>query len=157
MPLRVLAAEPNIGMTVGEIREFLGHGTLLLKLGTIDAKGDPNVHPVWYVYDRDSGKLYFATGKRSMKAENLKRRHRAYFCVDDDKPPQKGVRGKAVARFLENREQIFGLAERLVLKYMGTAEGPIARGFLDHIRTGDFLVELSPEYLSTWDYAKMKM
>jgi nitroimidazol reductase NimA-like FMN-containing flavoprotein (pyridoxamine 5'-phosphate oxidase superfamily) len=57
------ASEPSLGssMTEEETRDFLSNTTLFARLGTIDEKTDPNVHPVWYYFD--NGKIYFQTGK----------------------------------------------------------------------------------------------
>jgi len=42
------ASEPCLGslMTEMEERDFLSNTKLFARLGTIDEKGDPNVHPV---------------------------------------------------------------------------------------------------------------
>ncbi len=158
MSLKVLAAESNIGMTYSEAHDFLGRGQLLVQLGTVDENGDPNIHTTWYVYDSGTGKLYLATGKNSKKAQNLKRKNKVYFCVDDDKPPQKGVRGKATARIIEEKKRNMEIAEKIAIKYLGTTKGQFASWFIDHVTSGvDIVVELSPLYLSTWDYAKMKI
>ena len=49
------ASEPGLGssMTEDEVRDFLSNSMLFARLGTIDEKGDPNVHPVWYYFDND--------------------------------------------------------------------------------------------------------
>ncbi len=156
--MKVLAAEPKIGMTGREAHDFLNQGKLLLQLGTTDSRGEPNIHTVWYIFDPGAEKLYLATGKGSRKVQNLKRKSKVYFCVDDEKTPQKGVRGKAKARVIEEKTKNLGIVEKILIKYLGTTEGPIAGWLLDHIRAGtDIIVELTPDYLSTWDYAKMKM
>ena len=44
------ASEPGLGssMTEDEVRNFLSTNKLFARLGTIDEKEDPNIHPVWY-------------------------------------------------------------------------------------------------------------
>ncbi len=51
---------------------------LFARIGSIDKKGDPNVHPVWYYFEND--KIYFETGKDARKAQNIKKRSKIYFC-----------------------------------------------------------------------------
>ncbi len=38
------------GMSQSEIDEFLGKSKTILRLGSVDGKGDPMIHPVWYHY-----------------------------------------------------------------------------------------------------------
>ena len=87
------ASEPNLGssMTESEVRDFLSNTKLFARLGTIDEKEDPNVHPVWYYFDNE--RIYFETGKDSKKVRNIRRRNNIYFCIDDSNPPYKGVPG----------------------------------------------------------------
>ena len=81
------ASEPGLGssMTEDEVRDFLSNSMLFARLGTIDEKGDPNVHPVWYYFDND--RIYFETGKNSKKVRNIRNRNNIYFCIDDTNPP----------------------------------------------------------------------
>lgn len=156
--MKVLAAEPNIGMSLTEAHDFLGTGSLLMQLGTVDRKGDPNVHTVWYAYDPQPDKLYFVTRKESKKAGNINHKRRVYFCIDDDKPPQKGVRGKAKARIVKETDRSISMMETILRKYLGTVGGPFGTLLMNNVRNGtSIIVELSPEYFSTWDYSKAKM
>ena len=77
------ASEPRLGssMTEGEVRDFLSNTKLFARLETIDKKGDPNVHPVWYYFDNE--RIYFETGKNSKKVRNIKNRNNIYFCIDE--------------------------------------------------------------------------
>jgi nitroimidazol reductase NimA-like FMN-containing flavoprotein (pyridoxamine 5'-phosphate oxidase superfamily) len=99
------ASEPSLGssMTEEETRNFLSKGKLFARIGSIDKKGDPNVHPVWYWFEND--KLYFETGKDARKAQNIMNRSKIYFCVDDDTAPYKGVRGKDTATIIPDAKK----------------------------------------------------
>jgi hypothetical protein len=48
--MKILNASPGFGreLTEDEVRNFLGDNKLNIHLGTIDSKGDPNIHPTWY-------------------------------------------------------------------------------------------------------------
>jgi nitroimidazol reductase NimA-like FMN-containing flavoprotein (pyridoxamine 5'-phosphate oxidase superfamily) len=59
--VKILKASPEIpGMTKEEADRFL-ENKLNLQFATIDNKGDPNIHPVWFYYDKDEKKLFIMT------------------------------------------------------------------------------------------------
>ena len=68
--MKIVNAIPGFGqlLTEQQVREFLGASRLNLQLGTIDEKGEPNIHPIWYFFEND--KLYIVTPKKSKKANN---------------------------------------------------------------------------------------
>ena len=61
-------------MTEEDVKNFLtnNNGRLLIHMGTIDEKGEPNVFPTGYYFDRDSDKIYITTPKKSKKISNLR-------------------------------------------------------------------------------------
>lgn len=73
-------------LTPEEIKEFLTNSRFNVHIGTIDAKGNPNIHPTWYYFDESSNNRYVATSKHSKKVSNLKKNPSTYFCIDDPKP-----------------------------------------------------------------------
>jgi general stress protein 26 len=78
-----------------EVDTFLER-RLNLQLGTIDEKGDPNIQPVWFDYDKDREKLLIITPKIAKKVENIKAKPGVYFSIDDENFPYKGSRAKAL-------------------------------------------------------------
>ncbi len=127
-----------------------------MHIGTIDEKGYPNIHPTWYYFDESSNNIYVATSKHSKKVSNLKRNPSIYFCIDDPNPPYKGVRGKGNARISENINNNISIAEKIMLKYLGSLEHQMAKTLMDLVRKGDEIsIEITPEYFSTWDYSKI--
>jgi predicted pyridoxine 5'-phosphate oxidase superfamily flavin-nucleotide-binding protein len=61
--MKVINATHEIpGMTREEAERFL-EGKLNLQIATIDEKGEPNIQPVWFYYDKDEGKLLIITSK----------------------------------------------------------------------------------------------
>lgn len=152
------ASEPGLGssMTEDEVRDFLSNKQLFARIGSIDKKGDPNVHPVWYYFD--DYKIYFETGKESRKAQNLRNKNTIYFCIDDDTPPYKGVRGKGKTSVLENTEKSLPIAEKLLIKYTGGLDNKMAKFILNSVKTGEAVViEIDPSYFATWDHSKGNM
>lgn len=152
------ASEPELGssMTEDEVRYFLSNKQLFARIGSIDKKGDPNVHPVWYYFDEDM--IYFETGKESRKVQNLSSNNTLYFCIDDDTTPYKEVRGKGKASFVENTGKSLPIAEKLLIKYTGSLDNKMAKFLLNSVKTGEAVViEISPSYFATWDHSKGSM
>ena len=56
------------------------------------------------------------------KVNNLKRNTSIYYCVDDPNPPYKGVRGIGNATIRKNINNNATIAEKIMLKYLGSLE-----------------------------------
>ncbi len=148
------------GMTREEADIFL-ENKLNLQIATIDEKGEPNIQPVWFYYDKDQGKFLITTSKLAKKAQNLRRRPTVYFSIDYENYagnlPPKGVKGKGTATIVEDPDRIVPQADRISMKYLGTLDHPVAKMITDGARKGEvILVEISPKFFSTWDYSKMQ-
>ena len=144
------------GMTEEEAERFL-ESKLNLQIATIDEKGEPNIQPVWFYYDKDEGKLLIITSKLAKKTQNLRNRPTIYFSVDDENPPYKGVKGKGIATIVEDPNRIVPQAEKISMKYLGTLDHPAAKEMADRSKNGEgVLVEISPKFFSTWDFGKMQ-
>jgi general stress protein 26 len=148
------------GMTREEADIFL-ESKLNLQIATIDEKGEPNIQPVWFYYDKDQGKFLITTSKLAKKAQNLRRKPTVYFSIDyenyDGNLPPKGVKGKGTATIVEDPDIIVPQADRISMKYLGTLDHPVAKMITDGARKGEIvLVEISPKFFSTWDYSKMQ-
>lgn len=152
--MKITHASPGIGSALSEsqVNEFLKNSKLNLLLGTIDGTDEPNVHPVWYFYE--NGKLYIETSKTAKKAQNVRNNNAVYFCIDDEKIPYKGVRGKASATIIEEISKMLPIAEKIMIKYTGNLENNVAKFLLDGVKNGSsVLLELEPKYFSTWDHS----
>ena len=148
------------GMTREEAERFL-ETKLNLQIATIDEKGEPNIQPVWFYYDKDQGKLLITTSKLAKKTQNLRRRPTIYFSIDyenyDGNLPPKGVKGKGAATIVEDPNRIVPQADRINMKYLGTLDHPVAKMVTEGAKNGEIvLVEISPKFFSTWDYSKMQ-
>ncbi len=159
--MRIINATYEIpGMTREEAERFL-ESKLNLQIATIDEKGEPNIQPVWFDYDKDQGKLFITTSKLAKKAQNLRRNSTIYFSIDyenyDGNIPPKGVKGKGTATIVEDPDRIIPQADRISMKYLGTLDHPVAKMITDSARKEEVvLVEISPKFFSTWDYSKMQ-
>jgi PPOX class probable F420-dependent enzyme len=142
------------GMTKEEAEKFL-ESKLNLHIASIDEKGEPNIQPVWFFYDKDQGKLLITTSKLAKKTENLRNKPTIYFCIDDQNSPYKGVKGKGKATIIEDPNRIVPQANKISMKYLGTLDHPAAKEMADRSKKGEgVLVEISPKFFSTWDFGK---
>jgi general stress protein 26 len=159
--MKVIDATYEIpGMTREQAERFL-ESKLNLQIATIDEKGEPNIQPVWFYYDKDQGKLLITTSKLAKKTQNLRRKSTIYFSIDhenyDENIPPSGVKGKGTATIVEDPDRIVPQADRISMKYLGTLDHPVAKMITDGARKGEVvLVEISPKFFSTWDYSKMQ-
>lgn len=141
-------------MNEQEVINFL-QSKLNLQLATIDENGDPNIQPVWFDYEKDSEKLHIMTSKMSNKVRNIRSKSNVYFSIDDENFPYKGVKGKAIARIIEDHQKVVSMAEKINIKYLGTLEHPLAKILMEFAKNGtEILLEISPKFFSTWDFAK---
>ena len=152
--MKIVHGSPGFGsvLTEQQVIDFLSSKKLNLLLGTVDSKGEPNVHPVWFLYH--DGKLFIETSKTSNKVKNIRLKNTVYFCIDDETIPYKGVRGKGQARISEDIEFNLPIAEKIMLKYTGSLDNEIAKILLDGVKNGlSAILEISPKYYSTWDHS----
>ena len=143
------------GMEESEVNIFLSTSKTPLRLGTVDPKGAPMIHPVWFHYVK--GKVYLMSDKDTRKVRNIRGKRTVYFSVDTDAEPHKGVKGKGTAVLLTDVEKSMATSEKIVAKYLGDLSTPMAKRIMDGVRKGsEVIVEITPLYFSTWDYSKMR-
>jgi len=53
-------------VTETEVDNFL-ENKLNIQIATVDRKGYPTIQPLWFLYERDSGKIYVGTQKRQRR------------------------------------------------------------------------------------------
>jgi PPOX class probable F420-dependent enzyme len=154
--VKIISAIPGTpSMSKEEVNKFL-ESKLLLQIGTIDDEGDPNIQPVWFDHDKDREKLLIITPKIARKIRNLRSKPNVYFSIDDENFPYKGVKGKGTATVIEDPKRTVPLGEKINMKYLGTLDHPIPKMILDSAKKGNHVVvEISPKFISTWDFAKM--
>jgi nitroimidazol reductase NimA-like FMN-containing flavoprotein (pyridoxamine 5'-phosphate oxidase superfamily) len=143
-------------MSKEEVDTFL-EKKLNLQIGTIDDKGDPNIHPVWFNYDKDREKFLINTPIATKKIKNLLNKPNVYFSVDDTNFPYKGVKGKGTATVVEDPVRTVPETKKIYMKYLGTLDHPIPRTILESVQKGNHvIVEIDPKYYSTWDFSQTR-
>lgn len=142
-------------VTEAEVNELL-ESKLNIQIATIDQEGYPTIQPLWFLYDKDSGKIYTATQKMTKKVQNIRRNpDKIYFSVDDENYPYKGVKGKAVARISEDIQKNVSVVRKINTKYLGTLEHPLAKMIIENTTKGiEVVIEIIPKFFSAWDFGK---
>ncbi len=132
-----------------EVERFL-RGRHVAVVTTINADGTPLQTPVWYLY-RD-GAIYVRTNSRSAKVRNLRRDPRVSVCVQDERPPYRGVTVRGKARIEPDRPELSAAMSRNYL-------GAVAGFFYLRLRTRhqieddpDTIVVIEPNGKHGWDY-----
>ena len=137
--MKILNAAPTMSLplTEQELVDFLTNSKLNAHLGTLDEKQEPNIHPAWFYYDRVNNKLYIETHKTSKKMSNIRKNKTVYFCIDEPNLPYKGVRGKGKVIIHDDIDFNVPIAEKILIKYLGDIEHPMAKQLLSYIKKGE--------------------
>lgn len=150
----------NPPMTEEDMKNFLTNncGRLLMHIGILDEKREPNVFPTGYYFDRNLDKIYIATPKRSKKVSNLGVTSIVSYRIDDPNPPYKGVRGKGKVKIHEDINHNMAIVKKLITSRSGSGslEDPKSKWLLSETEKGDeVILEITPSYYSTWDLGRM--
>ena len=142
-------------VTEEEVDSFL-ENKLNVQLATIDEEGYPSIQPLWFLYDKESGKIYISTQNTTRKIRNLyKNSDKIYFSIDDENFPYKGVKGRGIARISRDIDLNIPISEKIILKYLGTLDNPLAHMIMDNSRKGiQVVIEITPKFFSAWDFGK---
>lgn len=138
-----------------EVTNFLA-SKLNIQIATIDEDGYPMIQPIWFLFNKESDKIYIATQKMTKKVQNIRRNpDKIYFSIDDNNYPYKGVKGRAVAKISEDVQANLSIVEKINIKYLGTNEHPLAKMILENTKNGiQVVIELVPKFFSAWDFSK---
>jgi general stress protein 26 len=130
-------------MTREEVDRFL-ESKLYLRLATINEQGWPNIHPVWFYYDKNKEKLLLTTSKLAKKTQNVRNKPSVYFSIDDDNSTPKGVKGRGIVTIIEDPNKIASEGDKISIKYLGTLDHPSAKMLTDDAKKGEVvLIEIS--------------
>ena len=137
-------------MSEKETSEFLQNERLLMRIGIVDGGGYPLVHPVWFIYENE--KLLLVSERNSAKVKILSRNNKVYFVIDTvtkENGPS-GVRGRGVAKIVDDVNYTQEVTQKLLLRYMGSLEGEIAKKMMESAKTNSVVIEVYPKFLGTW-------
>ncbi|HYF99366.1 MAG TPA: pyridoxamine 5'-phosphate oxidase family protein [Candidatus Saccharimonadales bacterium] len=152
--IQSLPGMPN-KVTEEEVNNFL-ENKLNLQLATIDEEGYPSIQPLWFLYEKETGKIYISTQKITRKARNLyNNSNKIYFSIDDENFPYKGVKGRGIARISENIDWNKPIIEKIIIKYLGTLDNSLAQMIIENAKKGiQIVIEITPKFFSAWDFGK---
>lgn len=156
--VKIINAITEIPSMTKEEADIFLESKLNLQFATIDDKGDPNIQPVWFYYDKKEEKLFIMTGKKTYKSQNVRERPTIYFCIEDGNSPYKGVKGKGIATISDNLKLVMSISDMIIIKYLGTLDHPMAKTISERSNSGEgIIIEITPKFFSTWDFGKMSL
>lgn len=106
--------------------------------------GAPLVHPIWYYYE--DGKFFAVSSSEGRKIRSLKKNPDVYFLVDI---ADRGVRGKARAKVIDDPEYAKKITSRNLVRYMGSAETPEAKDRIELAKNYS-AIEVTPYFIASW-------
>ena len=131
-----------------QVAAFLDESVIPLRLACVAPSGWPLVVSLWFV--RRGDELVCATQRSSSLVRALEHDQRCAFEVAGEKPPYRGVRGRARVA-IELDEGLAALAE-LLTRYVGGTDGAFAQRLLGRT-TPEVVLRLDPVEVSSWDYS----
>ena len=120
-----------------------------IRLAFVDSNNEPAVISLWYTYM--NGKIFCATQKSAKIVQYLEENPICGFEIAADSPPYKGVRGKGIARILEDKGG--KVLSVLIDKYLEKKESKLSQ-FLKQNSKTEVAIEITPKTIFSYDYSK---
>lgn len=136
-------------MTDESIRNYLQEIKIPLRLSCVDQTGWPVVLSLWFLYE--DGSFYCATPEQAKVVSYLHQEPRCAFEIAADLPPYCGVRGRAVATI--EQETGIQVLERLLVRYVGGTDNPLARNLLNRDQP-EVAIRLHPQSFHSWNFSQ---
>jgi nitroimidazol reductase NimA-like FMN-containing flavoprotein (pyridoxamine 5'-phosphate oxidase superfamily) len=131
-------------MQEAEINELLNRYIYLRMAMMNERDGSPLVHPIWYYYE--DGKFFAVSYAGGMKIRSLKKNPEAYFLVDI---ADRGVRGRAKAKVIDDPEYAKKRTTRNLIRYMGSSDSPEAKARIEFAKNYS-AIEITPYFVASW-------
>ncbi len=121
----------------------------ILRIATIDSRGNPHIVPVWYNYEND--KFYIGTNTRTIKAKNVKQNPKVSFCIDIgiNSPEIFGVMGIGKAKLILEDNYVKQVTKKILLRYFKSLKNKSAQQLL---KDTDCIIEIMPKKIATWKF-----
>jgi len=129
--------------------QFLADSRIPLRLATNTHTGWPIVVSLWFIHLE--GSLWCATQDSAVIVGHLRNDARCGFEVAPDRPPYRGVRGRAKATIHADRGE--EILRTLLDRYLGGTESPLASQLLSKSQS-EVAIAITPVSMSSWDYRK---
>lgn len=134
-------------MFTNDIVAYLEATRIPLRLACMTRSGWPMILSLWYEYTE--GALWCATQRSSRIIAYLQDDARCAFEIAADLPPYCGVRGQGQALIDPSRGA--ETLERLLVRYVGSVETPLAQRLLAKSDTEVALI-IKPLRIFTWNF-----
>lgn len=126
---------------------YLEQVTIPVRLSCVTESGWPVVLSLWFLYH--DGALYCATQQHAKVVGYLQQEPRCGYEIAADDPPYCGLRGQAAA--VLEPENGADILDRLLLRYQGSLETPLARKLRQRADT-EVAIRLDPINCFTWNF-----
>jgi nitroimidazol reductase NimA-like FMN-containing flavoprotein (pyridoxamine 5'-phosphate oxidase superfamily) len=138
-------ADPELNqMNENEVMELLNQPNYLRVAMIHERDGTPLVHPIWYYYEDE--KFHAVSNSNGTKVRSLKKNSEVYFLVDT---VDRGVRGRARAKVIDDPEYAKKITTRNLLRYLGSADSPEAKARIELTKNYS-AIEITPLFMATW-------
>ncbi len=131
------------------IREKFLKTQKILRLATIDKRGNPHLIPVWYLYY--GKKFYIGTNSSTVKIQNLRQNNKVGFCIDEGvhAPNIYGVMGTGKTNLIFEKIKVRRIAKKILLRYFNSLENRSAKNLL---KDTDCIIEIIPKKITQWKF-----
>jgi hypothetical protein len=129
------------------IENYLRESSIPLRLSCMTASGWPTILSLWYLFEE--GALLCATPENARVVSYLRAEPRCAFEIAADEPPYCGVRGRAIATIVPERGM--EILERLLLRYLGGIDNPLAKELLRRPNP-EVAIHLEPQNFYSWNF-----
>lgn len=129
---------------------------MVMRLATVDPGGRPHVVPIWYVADREYGKVYFSTPEDTRKVRDIGERPWVSLTVDEGAYyfELRAVVVEGPASVVEDPDERQHVEERWCRKYFDQPERPEFMDLLYRGRPWEWF-GVEPERWTSWDNDKI--
>lgn len=135
-------------MLTADVITYLETVRIPLRLACLTPSSWPIMLSLWYVWEE--GQLWCATQQSARVVRYLQHDARCAFEIAADTPPYCGVRGQG--RVTLDPARGAEVLQRLLLRYVGDLETPLARRLLAQ-RDTEVALSITPVRVFTWNYS----
>jgi nitroimidazol reductase NimA-like FMN-containing flavoprotein (pyridoxamine 5'-phosphate oxidase superfamily) len=129
--------------------EFLTDERIPVRLSCHAPDGGLWMLSLWYEYDPNAGEFNCATAASADVVRYLRADDAVAFEISTNDPPYRGVRGQGRARLEPDQNK--ALLKRLLERYLGGTDSPLAKRLLDPARD-EVRITVDIEKAYTWDF-----
>jgi nitroimidazol reductase NimA-like FMN-containing flavoprotein (pyridoxamine 5'-phosphate oxidase superfamily) len=136
-------------MIDSEIKDFLEHAKIPLRLSVLTESGWPIILSLWFTYTND-GKFLLATPEKAKVVKLVRKNPRCAFEISNEEAPYCGIRGQAKAKILESKG--IEVLETLLQRYIKDGKNsPLGKKLLSR-KIKEVAIEVSPTNIFSWNF-----